>query len=266
MRSWLVASALLLAALACNLTGGDDQSAQTPATAIPFPTQPFILPTATLLPTFVPTPALTAPSSISCAPVTTWPIYTVQVGDTLGAIADATGVTVEQLVSANCLASADVIYVGQQLYVPVLPPPLAPAATSDPLAPIFSQGLTIEKHWINPEGRAITYYSTVRLNLGVAQNADRVNFYVNDPSGTSAILIGQDLNPSDGAFWDYSFPAPGEYTFMATAENVNQSINSNVFTVRYDPNYVPPEGRLTALITAPRRAFASQPARIAGQN
>lgn len=44
--------------------------------------------------------------------------YTVRAGDTLGAIARRFGVTVDDIVAANGLANADVIYVGQVLVIP----------------------------------------------------------------------------------------------------------------------------------------------------
>jgi hypothetical protein len=46
-----------------------------------------------------------------------WPIYRVKPGDTLFSLALATGSTVQELLSANCLASSQ-IYSGQALYVP----------------------------------------------------------------------------------------------------------------------------------------------------
>lgn len=45
--------------------------------------------------------------------------HTVQAGETLGAIAQVYGVTIEALTTANELASADAIYVGQVLTIPV---------------------------------------------------------------------------------------------------------------------------------------------------
>ncbi len=45
-------------------------------------------------------------------------VYTVQPGDTLGAIAEQNGVTVEALVQANSIANASVIRVGQRIAIP----------------------------------------------------------------------------------------------------------------------------------------------------
>ena len=44
--------------------------------------------------------------------------YVVQPGDTLGAIADEFGVTVQELIDANGLTNPDVLRVGQELIIP----------------------------------------------------------------------------------------------------------------------------------------------------
>jgi hypothetical protein len=110
-------------------------------------------------------------------------------------------------------------------------------------------------HWIDSTGWAVTYYDTVRINAGEVFNADRVDFYVDDPGSASAVHIGEDLDPWDGAFWDYTFPSAGTYTFMAVAENEALRVNSGVFTIRYDPNFVPSEGRVNVLSITPYRQF-----------
>jgi LysM repeat protein len=60
-------------------------------------------------------------SSAQCGPPYGWYIYTVQPGDTLYGIATAYGITVNQLMYANCLKNTN-IYAGQRLYVPNVPP------------------------------------------------------------------------------------------------------------------------------------------------
>jgi LysM repeat protein len=62
----------------------------------------------------------------NCTPQRSWPQYMVFPGDTLGFIAEATNSTIAQLTAANCLANPELIYVGQLLYVPVLPAPPPP--------------------------------------------------------------------------------------------------------------------------------------------
>ena len=75
---------------------------------------------------FVPAPTQQVAPTATSQPVTCgsppagWVLYTVQPGDTLYQIGLAHGVTVEQLQSANCLASTT-IRAGQTLYVPNVP-------------------------------------------------------------------------------------------------------------------------------------------------
>jgi len=75
----------------------------------------------TLISTFTPTDTSTAvPAATTCARRSYWPVYRVQRGDILIAIAQATGSTVRELMEANCLPDTR-IYAGQLLYVPRLP-------------------------------------------------------------------------------------------------------------------------------------------------
>ena len=81
-------------------------------TPIPTPT-----PVPTVVPTSPPTPAPTpAPTAVPTPP----PVqtYVVQQGDTLSVIASRFGTTVQALVSANNLPSADDIVIGQTLVIP----------------------------------------------------------------------------------------------------------------------------------------------------
>jgi hypothetical protein len=102
----------------------------------------------------------------------------------------------------------------------------------------------------------VTYYPTVRVTVGVVQNADAVNFYVDDPASGRSIFIGQDADPWDGAYVDYAFPTPGNYTFEAVAQNESGTVNSTVFTIRYDPGFVPPGGQRNALSVTPSLSFS----------
>lgn len=47
-----------------------------------------------------------------------WVPYTIQNGDTIGTIATAYGIDVNQFIAANCLVNPDLVYVGQIIYVP----------------------------------------------------------------------------------------------------------------------------------------------------
>jgi LysM repeat protein len=70
------------------------------------------------------------PPPVECGPPPGWVIYIVQRGDTLFTLSKRFGVSVSQLMQANCLTS-DNIRAGQQLYVPYQPSPL-PTPTHRP--------------------------------------------------------------------------------------------------------------------------------------
>jgi len=84
------------------------------------------LPTATLAPTLTPsiTPTLdetALAASSACPPPPGWTAYTVLPGDTVFRLATNAGATVADVRGANCLADADLIFVGQTLYLPAEP-------------------------------------------------------------------------------------------------------------------------------------------------
>jgi LysM repeat protein len=101
-------------------TSTESSTATSSVTSTPLPT-PSPLPPATLAPTFPPQPPP------ECGPSASWTIYIVQPGDTLYRIGQAYGVTVDQLIFANCLVSTT-IHAGQQLWVPNVAPQF-PTAT-----------------------------------------------------------------------------------------------------------------------------------------
>jgi len=69
-----------------------------------------------------PSPAATPTPTPPANPGT----YTVQEGDTLGAIAERFGLTIADLVAANALTDPDLIYPGQQLTIPTPNPTPTP--------------------------------------------------------------------------------------------------------------------------------------------
>ncbi len=91
-------------------------------------------PTTTATPS--PTPAVSrtpSPSpTIGCTPIppASWRIYVIQSGDTLSALAASRGVTVNQVLIANCLISNSVIIVGQRIFLPPGPALPTPAPGS----------------------------------------------------------------------------------------------------------------------------------------
>jgi LysM repeat protein len=111
-RPGLAAPALVVAAvLALMLTacGGGDDDVPTPTATFPaaLPTEPPLL-EATPEPT----------EEVDGTTQAGGQEYTVQSGDTLGAIADQFGVTVDAIVAANDIANADLIQPGDVLTIP----------------------------------------------------------------------------------------------------------------------------------------------------
>lgn len=72
-------------------------------------------------------------AEVSCVPPSGWLPYTVQSGESLYAIAEAVGSSVEDLVEGNCLLVDQNIMPGLSILVPNLP--VAPVATSVPFFP-----------------------------------------------------------------------------------------------------------------------------------
>ncbi len=94
----------------------------------PTASAPTSLALATVAPTSTPS-ATPTPEALAQS-------YTVQAGDTLGAIAERFGVSLEDLVAVNGIANPALIQVGQVLTIPgegvTLPPTVTPPATSEP--------------------------------------------------------------------------------------------------------------------------------------
>nr|WP_322818605.1 LysM domain-containing protein [Tepidiforma sp.] len=111
--------ALSLLAPACGGGGANNRFADNQtATAAPNTTGTQAPGTGGQQPTS-PAPAATPTPTPARNPGT----YTVQEGDTLGAIAERFGVTIADLVTANGLADPDLIYPGQELTIPAATTP-----------------------------------------------------------------------------------------------------------------------------------------------
>jgi LysM repeat protein len=141
-----------------SLTASGGSQPPAPTTAVPtVANQPTregtIIPGATNTPTPVPlgpsiTPSTTGPTAV---PPTVIPtavgggetkvLYTVKAGDSLNSIARTYSTTVELIASANGINANGLIFVGQQIVVPIpatptpIPPTLAPSATAAPVTP-----------------------------------------------------------------------------------------------------------------------------------
>jgi len=75
-----------------------------------------------------------APTSGYCQHPQNWVVYTVQVSDTLSSLGQRTGTNWQQIQAANCLIGT-VIFAGQTLYLPFVPPPVTPLPNLTPMVP-----------------------------------------------------------------------------------------------------------------------------------
>jgi LysM repeat protein len=96
-----------------------------PEPSAPRPTSPAVL-LITPAPTLDIDATATALSSVLLATPTPSGLYTVQPGDTLGALAERFGVSVDEIVAANNLTDPNNVLAGQVLIIPSAPPPPTP--------------------------------------------------------------------------------------------------------------------------------------------
>lgn len=76
-------------------------------------------PTATRTPSPTPTPTATlTPTDEPCQQPEGWVVYRVQSGNTLFSIARASGSSTAELRAVNCIADANVLFEGQEIFVP----------------------------------------------------------------------------------------------------------------------------------------------------
>ena len=149
---FLLLAVLLIIPAACSLTGDEDGGVDRPTlvpTSFVIATQTPLVVTATpaattaVIPTTAPL-ATTAPVVVQpCGIPSGWIAYRVVAGDTVGNLAQRTGTTAAQLASGNCLVNANVISVGQTLYVPRAPVAVVtntPVVTTCTLAPRLTIG------------------------------------------------------------------------------------------------------------------------------
>lgn len=169
---------------------------QAPTHVAPSPTPPPTIPvTEETVSVITPLPA----PSPTPVPV----VYTVQEGDTLGAIAQTYGVTVDELVAANGLADPDVLRVGQRLIIPVESPPPAPTDLHpDPSPePAFVPVITLTPApTLTPSGPPLIEIGQV---LGSGTIATEVVIVRN--RGGAASLEGWTLSGAEGIA--FRFPA-----------------------------------------------------------
>ena len=105
---------------------------------------------ATTAPTAQPTET---PTSQQCVPPEGWVAYTIQPGDTLLSLANATGITIADIKAANCMLQ-DLLVAGEKLYLPFLPPPPPP-----PPAPVIPAPPVTAEPPASPEPNCETPFS-----------------------------------------------------------------------------------------------------------
>lgn len=229
-----------------------------------------VQPTATV-PVEAGTPPATSPGSTSAAPAPTTtdvPLqpgqegletYEVQSGDTLGAIADAFGVTVDEILAVNELESPDVLDVGDVLFIPVPAGDEEPAATesaqpTNTLAPPTPGVLTTSTPLppgFDPEVEIVTVVAAGNLS------DERVVIRLNG-EGTLA-LQGWHLEDEDGNL--YVFPeltlfkdgAVTVYTKAGTNNVVELfwGLSDVVWESGETVSLVDPQGNVQATYTVP---------------
>ena len=123
-RALLMLLGGILFALACNLS----RTPPTPTAGPVQPTQAVTSISPTLFASITPlgfsggTNATALPlGGTPCAVPGNWVQYTIQADDTLGDLAQATGVAVQDIVNANCLSDPNTVYTGEVIYLPKSP-------------------------------------------------------------------------------------------------------------------------------------------------
>ncbi|MEP7291163.1 MAG: LysM domain-containing protein [Chloroflexota bacterium] len=117
---------LAMPLLACNLS----RTPPTPTVSPDLPTQatsfaPTLFASITPLPGTGSGTTATQPvpgiGTTTCTPPSGWLQYTIEAGDSLGALAEATGSTIQDLINGNCMSDPDTLFTGQLIYVPRSP-------------------------------------------------------------------------------------------------------------------------------------------------
>ena len=113
-------------------------------------------------------------------------VYTVQLGDTLGAIAKQFGVSAESIVQANSLTDPDVLMVGQELKIPGTP------ASSEKATASEASGETAQDTYVVSQGDTL---GTIARRFGVS--ADELQA-LNEIANPNQIFPGQVLRIPGG--------------------------------------------------------------------
>jgi LysM repeat protein len=131
------------------------------------------------------------------------PLYTVQEGDTLGAIAQTYGLSVEDLMAANELGDPHLLHPGQTLTIPVAPPPTPtadPSAATSPEPSPATAALPTPLPTLTPSGPPLVEIGQV---LGSGDLAAEVVVVRN--RGGATTIEGWTLSGAEGN--TFAFPA-----------------------------------------------------------
>lgn len=118
MTRILAVMLLLAVTAACNLTRATLVPTSQPTQATVAPTLPFGTINPSITPFDLSSPTPDGRGGGTCTPPLGWIAYVVQAGDSLGALAEATGTTTDALAAANCITNANNLIVGQTIYLP----------------------------------------------------------------------------------------------------------------------------------------------------
>jgi hypothetical protein len=140
--------------------------------------------------------ACTQPVLPPCTPRTDWLFaYTVQPGDTLSKIAQAAGITLNEVATGNCLEAPYNLSVGMVLHVPrtpvfTTPTPLRPAQTPDTgLVDVVTPGQLTSGNWpVSISRSGCQGNSTENQSLFVQVNADGSSLSVTVDNGVRTLV------------------------------------------------------------------------------
>jgi LysM repeat protein len=217
------------------------------------------------------------PPPPTCTPNYSWTYtYVIKPGDTLSRIAQAAGVSLQTLASANCIANPNLIYPGQVIKVPcpiylpppppccqpyppphypppvypTYPPPVYPTPVPPTAAPqppvIIGSALSISPYdsvnnntfMLPPDGLI-----TISWPSSFPTATDRVVFELIPPGMGSGSAIGIDANLGDGASIVWTAVSGTQGTLRAVAHFTGgyaPQISDFYYVIAgYPPTYVP---------------------------
>jgi LysM repeat protein len=231
-----------------------------PAPELMMPTfVPLVLQSnAQILPIFTTTPTTSATDTIvmptACPPPKGWQAYTIQIGDTLPALANRSGISKNKLSQANCLL-IDTLLPDTILYVPPTPTP-KPTATKT-LIPIPS--LTSIRIPCGPPPGWVRYIvrpsdTLYKLSLSVGASVYQLQS-ANCLGNSQFIMAGETLFVPHLPYIPYVPPATP--TFTATPQPTviqNTSTSTKIATQAPTKTKVPTDTKIPTAATPPTEA------------